>query len=399
MTSPLPNAGGIRANRREWLAVLAVAFGIFLLMTSVLLPVGLLTAIGSALDVSAGIAGLMVTVTSVVAAPSAILITAWADRLDQRLLLGALLSVVAAANIAAAVASSFAVLLVARLLIGVSVGGYMAVACSLPPRLVPGQSVGKATAVIFSGVSAASVIGVPVSTAIGDLLDWRIAFWATSALTVIATALLLSVMPPLAPRRTITVAGVIALIRQNEQVRAGVVVTSLLITGHWVAFTFVRPILQGISHFDGTSIGVALLWYGLWGLVGNFAAGVLVARDVRRLLVVVAVVLATSLVLFALGGSGTVAGTLLLSTWGAAYGAAPVILQMWMITAAPAATPTASSLLIAAFNLSIAVGALAGGATVDATGVAGVLWLGSGTALLAALTVTGARRPASAESR
>jgi predicted MFS family arabinose efflux permease len=372
---------------KGWLAVLAVALGIFALMTSELLPVGLLTPVGATLNVSNGTAGLMVTVPGVVAAISAPAITVVAGRVDRRLVLCLLIGLMGAANLVSAFAQSFATVLVARVLIGVSVGGFWAIAGGLALRLVPQQQVGRATAVILSGVSIASVLGVPAGTLIGELAGWRSAFAVVGLLGLAALAGLIFLLPSLPATQTLSLPELPRLIRANTGVLIGVIVTFLLITGHFTAFTFVRPILTEITGIDSGLISMLLLVNGVAGIVGNFAAGAPASRDVRRTVLVIAVSIAAALMLIAVLGREPIGGIALMIVWGLVYGALGVALQTWMLKAAPQATEAASALFVAMFNLSIALGALIGGFAVDGIATASVLWIGGGLALLAAVPV------------
>ncbi|MFB7595863.1 MFS transporter [Streptomyces sp. NPDC056160] len=387
-----PPAAGTRSPLRSWLAVWAIALGIFSLMTSELLPVGLLTPVGSELHVSDGTAGLMVTVPGLVAAVSAPLITVTAGRLDRRLVLCVLIGLVGAANLASAFAPHFATVLAARFLVGVSVGGFWAIAGGLAVRLVPEKQVPRAMAVIFGGVSTASVVGVPAGTLAGELSGWRTAFAAVGVLGLVALACKLWLVPPLPATQTIRLAELPGLFRENAGVRIGVAVTFLLITGQFVAYTFVRPILQDISGVDPELISTLLLGYGVAGIVGNTVASSWAARDVRRTLLVIAVALTATMALFPLIGTSPAGCIGLLVVWGLAYGGVSVSLQTWMMKAAPQASEAASSLFVAAFNLSIALGALVGGLAVDALATTSVLWVGGALVLLTALTAWSARR-------
>ncbi|MEU6944123.1 MFS transporter [Streptomyces sp. NPDC046316] len=152
-------------QREAWARVGAVTLGIFTVMTAELLPVGLFTPVAAELNVSPGAAGLMVTVPVLVATVSAPLIAVRAAGADRRAVLVVLMSLVAAATAAAA---HFAVVLGARVLLGVAIGGLWALAGGLAPRLVPAADVGRATAVVVGGVSAASVLGALLG---GLLLD------------------------------------------------------------------------------------------------------------------------------------------------------------------------------------------------------------------------------------
>ncbi len=383
-TGPAPVKG--------WLAVLAVTLGIFSLMTSELLPVGLLTPVGQALDVSQGTAGLMVTVPGLVAAASAPLVTVATGHIDRRIVLVVLIGLMGAANLASAFATSFTVVLVARFLIGLSVGGFWSIAGGIALRLVPAGHVARATAVIFGGVETASVLGVPSGTLIGDLSGWRTAFAAVGILGLVSLACMLFFMPRVPAGRTVTFSALPEVFRGNSGVRAGIALTFLVITGHFLAYTFVRPILQGDGVAD-SSIGVLLLTFGVAGICGNFIAGALVTRHLRRCVMGISAVLTAAMAVLALADTGAFSAGAILVLWGLGYGAVPVTFQTWILDAAPDATEAATSLYVSAFNLSIALGALLGGFAVDGIGTTSVLWAGAALTVLALFVVGGVRRP------
>ncbi len=379
---------------KGWLAVLAVTLGIFSLMTSELLPVGLLTPVGTALDVSEGTAGLMVTVPGLVAAVSAPVVTVATGRVDRRIVLVVLIGLMGAANLASAFATSFTVVLVARFLIGVSVGGFWSIAGGIALRLVPARHVARATAVIFGGVETASVLGVPTGTFLGDLSGWRTAFAAVGVLGLVALACMLFLMPRIPAGQSLTFAALPKVFQGNAGVRVGIVLTFLVITGHFLAYTFVRPVLQGDGVGD-RSIGVLLLAFGVAGICGNFIAGALVARRLRHCVMGISVVLTSGMVLLAVLDTDSLSAGAILVLWGLGYGAVPVTFQTWILDAAPDATEAATSLYVSAFNLSIALGALFGGFAVDGIGTTSVLWTGAALTLLALFVVGGARRTGS----
>ncbi|WP_234326429.1 MFS transporter [Streptomyces sp. NRRL S-337] len=387
-----------RSPVKGWLAVLAVTLGIFSLMTSELLPVGLLTPVGSAMDVSEGTAGLMVTVPGLVAAVSAPLVTVATGRIDRRIVLTLLMGLVGAANLASAFATGFAIVLAARFLIGIGVGGFWSIAGGIALRLVPEKHVPRATAVIFGGVETASVLGVPTGTIIGDHSGWRTAFAAVGILGLTALACMLFLIPKLPAEQTITFADLPKVFKGNAGVRAGIAITFLVITGHFLAYTFVRPILQD-DGTDENMIGALLLTFGAAGICGNFIAGALIAKRLRQTVAGISVVLTGAMVLLALVDTDAVTAGAILILWGLGYGAVPVSFQTWILDAAPDTTEAASSLYVSTFNLSIALGALFGGLAVDGIATTSVLWIGAVLATLALLVVGRARRttPLSAE--
>jgi predicted MFS family arabinose efflux permease len=387
-----PVAAVERAGGRRWAAVAAVAVGTFLLVTAEQLPVGLLTSVGADLRVTDGVAGLMVTVPGIVAAVAAPVVPVLVGRLDRRVLLGALMALMTLANALSALAPTYPVLLGSRVLVGIAIGGFWAVAGGLATRLVPGPDVPRATAVIFGGVAAANVLGVPIGTLLGGAAGWRPAFGVLGGLAAVVLVALFAVLPPLVADRPLRPAALLAQLR-NPAVATGILVTLLVVTGHFAAYTFVSPVLEDRSGIPVELVGPLLLGFGAAGIVGNFVAGAAVARRLHRTVLGIVLALAAVLALQSLLGTSALGGTALLLLWGLAYGGVSVSLQSWMIAAAPRAVEAATALWVSVFNLAIGLGALVGGVVVDRTALVGVLWLAAALFLLAAVVVrVGARR-------
>ncbi|WP_432141365.1 MFS transporter [Streptomyces sp. bgisy084] len=375
-------------------AVGALAAATFTVVTSEMLPVGLLTPIGRELRISAGTAGLTLTVTGLVAAVSAPLLTMLAGRRDRRAVLVALMGTLAAANLLAAYAPNVVVLLVARVLVGLGMGGVWAIAAGLAVRLVPARSVAAATSLIFSGVAAASVLGVPAGTFLGELGGRRTAFGAMAVVCGAVAVALAVLLPPLPEAAAVRLNGVLAVLR-GAPVRTGLVLVALLVTGHFAAYTYVRPVLEEVAGADAGQISTLLLAFGLAGLAGNFLAGAGAARSPRAALLAICGVLAGAVLLMPLlgRGAGIPGAALLVTVWGLAYGGVSVSTQTWLMAAAPGAREAASALFVAVFNGAIALGALAGGRAADGWGATGALWLGGALAVGAMVAVGVGRGP------
>ncbi|MEU8320073.1 MFS transporter [Nonomuraea sp. NPDC048881] len=360
--------------RARWLAVLAVAVGTFTIVTSEMLPVGLLTSIASTLGVSDGTAGLMVSLPGLVAAVSAPVLALATRRLDRRVPLLGLMALLAVANLAAAFATSFPVMLGARVLTGISIGGFWAFAAGLGLRLVPERSVGRATSVILGGVSVASVLGVPAGTLIASAAGWRTSFAVMGGLALVLLGLLAAVLPPM-PGEDASGGARAPL---PGALRVVLAATVLIITGHFAAYTYVRPFLEQVADAGPGLVSVALLVYGAAGVVGNFVAGARAARDPKPVLIVLALLIAASTAALALVGLPLV----MLVVWGLGYGGVGVALQLWIMRSGGGELGTA--LFVGAFNVSIALGSFVGGRVVDGVSISSVMWLGAALALLTA---------------
>lgn len=372
------------AARRPWLAVSAVGLATFSVVTTEMLPVGLLTSIAGSLGTSMGRAGLMISLPALLAALFAPLVVMAAGGMDRRRILCGLLALLVLANLASALAPSLIWLLAARVLVGFCMGGIWAIAGGLAARLVPQASMGLATSIIFGGVAAASVLGVPLGALIGDFAGWRWAFGGMAGFSALVLALHVAVLPALPATGS-------ASLRQfshqlaNRRLQAGLALTLLLVAGHFMSFTFVRPLLLTVSGFDAQWMSALLLAYGIAGIAGNFLAGIIAARRTVPSLAAIAMGLLLAPVLFLSVGDSPTGGGAVLLVWGLAYGGVSVGLMTWMMQAAPRAVEIATALYVGIFNIGIALGSWAGGQLVDGWGLHATLWLSGGLAAAALL--------------
>lgn len=368
--------------RRAWMPVIAVGLATFSVVTTEMLPVGLLTAIAGTLGISTGNAGLMISLSAMLAALFAPFVVIASGGVDRRLILCGLLALLVIANLASALATDLVIMLAARTVVGFCMGGIWAIAGGLAARLVPDNAIGLATSIIFGGVAAASVLGVPLGALIGDAIGWRWAFGCMALFSALVLALHLWVIPTLPVTGSVHISQFVAQLG-NRKLLTGLLLTLLLVTSHFVAFTFVRPLLISVSGFNPQWIGAILFAYGIAGVVGNFVVGICAARYSTLTLIAIATGLVLTPLLFLTVGHTTFGGGTTLIFWGLAYGGLSVGLMTWMMKAAPRAVEIASALYVGVFNIGIALGAWAGGKLIDTVTLRDTLWLASGLAVIA----------------
>ncbi|MEU6766186.1 MFS transporter [Streptomyces sp. NPDC046853] len=398
-TPPLStDASSVRTRPGGWPAVIAVTAGIFAIVTTEILPIGLLTPIGDTFGISDGTAGLMMTLPGILAAVAAPTVTVTTGRVDRRRMLCALILLLALANFLAAAAPGYWLMLVSRVLVGLVIGAFWSIGSGLAARLVPAAQAGRATAVIFSAVPLGSVLGVPAGTLLGQLVGWRAAFAVTGVLTLAVFAALVVSVPSLPPQH-VTRLSVLRDLLGTARVRGALAVTFLIVTAHFGTYTYVTPFLADVTHTGPRTITLFLLAYGAAGILGNFLAGTWAGRAPRGTFATAAALIAAATLLLPVLGTAKSGALVLLLLWGTAYGAVPVCSQMWFVTAAPHRPEAASVLFTSSFQATFSLGALAGGAVVDASSTAVVMTLGGVVATLAAVVMLRPRRQVPGPSR
>lgn len=392
MTTTLDRSAPTRRSPLlAWLSVIAVACGSFAIVTTEMLPVGMLSLIGPDLGVTTGASGQLMTTATAMGFVSSLAVLLVAGRLDRRILLSGLAAVMLLGNLATALADSYPLLLAARVVAGASIGGFWAVGVSMAVRLVPAKSVPRASAIIFSGVAIASVLGVPVGTLLGNTWDWRVAFGAMAGLSLLVLIALALLLPPLPTEHAIRARDLTDLLRKPA-IRYGLLSALLIVLGHFTAYTYVTPVLRDSAGIGEGTIVTLLLVYGAAGIVGNFTAGALAAGRLRGLLIGCAIVIAAATAAIPTLVTGTWSAVAALIVWGLGYGAAPVLLQLWTLRSAPGATEGISALYTAGFQAAIGGGAILGGLGVDLVGTAAPMWLGFALALAPVALILAAAR-------
>ncbi|ETF03805.1 transporter [Advenella kashmirensis W13003] len=365
-----------------WLAVISLTFGSFALISSELLPMAVLTPMAADLNVTEGVAGQAVTLTALfagIAAPTVALIIGNLDRKRINLILCML---VITSNIAVSLTSDYLVLLAARMLLGIAIGGFFALAGATIVRLVSIEDMGKGMSIVFMGLSAGLVIAPALSTLIGEALGWRAAFMTVAGFGLIALIFQAICLPSVPSASATSLSSLLGLLTR-QKVRVGMVIGLLFFGGEVCGFTFMRPFLE-TNGLGATAIAPVLLVLGLSSLVGSAMAGVFADRVLRKGFAITCLTLGIATIgLLALNAS-YFAVLAFAAAWGMAIGAGPVMTQTWMGRAAPDLLEGVGGLFLAVIQFGVTLGAIIGGIAVDLLGKSAPLYVTAGCAIFAA---------------
>ncbi|MDQ7730701.1 MFS transporter [Halomonas sp. SpR8] len=354
----------------NWMGIVSLALGVFGLVTAEFLPASLLTAMAADLNISAGAAGQAVTATAAVAALAALTLPLLTRNFDRRFVLLGLSLLLVVSNAMAATANSFFILIIARVLLGIALGGFWSMAAALAMRMVPDNLFARAMSIVLTGVSVATVCAAPLGAYIGGLWGWRSAFIAAGCLSLVTLVAQLFAIPAMPPKDNPSSRTLFHLLKRT-QVRVVLLAVVLMISGHFAGFTYIRPLLEEVAQLSVSAISAVLLGFGIGGFFGNFAGAFIAERSERNaILFGGALIIAITITLLFAGSLASVTAVSI-ALWGFAFGAFPIGFQTWIVRAAPDQVEAAGGLIVAAFQVAIASGAIGGGILVDYLGALG----------------------------
>jgi predicted MFS family arabinose efflux permease len=302
-------------------------------------------------------------------------IVAWTRHLDRRVLLSTLLAILALGNLVTAISPNYGLILATRLVMGFANGVFWAIGVSMAMRIVDERHASRAAAIVMSGISIATVVGIPLGTIVENLTSWRTTFGIWAGLGVVVFVAVAALIPSLPSDNAVSVREVFGLPLHNVRLRLVLLTVVFFVLGHFAAYTFVRPFMEE-SISRPAFITVSLMIFGVGGAIGNFIAGHTVTKNLRATFLVGCTGLVASLLLLLVIGDGPAGLLVALALWGLSFGAVQLSQVNMTLGAAPETFEAAMSLNTMAYNTCIALGALAGGLFADSLGVRSVVWFG-----------------------
>lgn len=375
----------------SWAGVVALGVGIFAIAMSQFLPASLLPLMAADLDVGVGIVGQSFTATALAAGTSALLIAVVLPRTDRRRVMIGLTFLAVASDLLVALAPGVFVLLAGRLLLGVALGGFWAMAIAVTAHLVPPDRIGRALTVVNAGVPVATGVAVPLGAWVGDGWGWRPVFLLAACVAAVALTLLVVTLPPIPPGPATGLRGLGSILRLRV-VQLGVAATVLVYAGHFAGYTYVRPLAEAAAGVDGGGVATLLLVFGAGNLAGTAVAGTTADRSPRLGVLLFPTAVGAGMLLM-LGVGGAVPGLLVAAAlWGLGFGGVATSLQSWGARVQPARLEQIGGLLVSAANVAVAVGAVSGGLLIDAGASSPSPLLGGLAAIAGGLLVASLRQ-------
>ncbi|AKK25625.1 MFS transporter [Mycobacterium sp. EPa45] len=375
------------------LAVLAAAA--FIYVTAEIMPVGALPAIARDLDVSEAVVGTLLASYALVAAVATMPLVRWTATWPRRRTLLWTLACLSVSQLISALAPTFAVLAVGRVLCALTHGLMWSVIAPIGARLVPPSHAGRATMAVYVGTGLALVVGSPLTAAMSELWGWRLAVGAITAASVVVLVAARFALP--AMTLTGADAGAPAGPIRHHRNRALVVLSVLTLVGvtaHFISYTFIVVIIRDVVGVHGAHLAWLLAAYGVAGLTGM----ALLARpgDRRPKTAVMGCLAGSSLAFAVLAALGylnwhSVAAAVAIVLWGATANAMPPMLQAAAMRHSPEDPDGASGLYVACFQVGIMAGSLSGGLLYQHAGVPAMLTASAGLMLAALVCVTVSR--------
>ncbi|GFD93912.1 chloramphenicol resistance protein [Alteromonas sp. KUL156] len=373
----------VKSKRKSLPAALwALTISAFGIGTTEFVIVGLLPTVANDLNTSISSAGLLVSLYAVGVAIGAPVLTALTSQIARKRLLIAIMLLFIIGNGLAAIAPSFILLILARILTGFAHGVFFSIGSTIAASLVPEDKRASAISIMFAGLTVAIVTGVPLGTYIGQNFGWRATFIGVAILGIIgAVASYFLVPASIKTSKPLRIVDQLKVLK-NRSILLVLSITALGYGGTFVTFTYLASLLEEVTGFSANMTSILLLVYGIAIALGNVIGGKVSNKKPGKALMVMFALQAIVLLILYFTASSQIWSVVTLFFMGIlAFSNVPA-LQLYVVKMSekylPGTEDVSSALNIAAFNVGIAIGAYVGGLIIESSlGVGATPWVGS----------------------
>lgn len=391
--STLSHENSYHQERAYWSGVMAMTLCVFVLIASEFMPVSLLTPITADLRVSEGLAGQGIAISGALAVLTSLSLSTLAGNLNRKYLLLGMTALMALSATMVALSPSYLIYMTGRALIGIAIGGFWSMSAATALRLVPRRRVPHALAIFNGGNALATVIAAPLGSYLGAVMGWRGAFLCLVPVAIAAFIWQCFSLPAMAPDNNRQPGRSAFHLLSRPVVAVGLLACGLFFMGQFSLFTYVRPFLETVTRVDISALSLILLTIGIAGFIGTLVISHFLKRGLYSTLAAISSLMAVVAVTLILTGQHLWFVVPLLGFWGLMATAAPTGWWAWVARTLPDDAEAGGGLMVAAIQLSIALGSTLGGLAFDHTGWQSTFALSSGLLIVAAgLTILTSRK-------
>ena len=349
------------ANKRSriWSSILCLALAAFIFNTTEFVPVGLLPNIAESFSMDVAHAGLLLTIYAWAVSLLSLPLTVLTAKMERRKLLIFLFCLFIASHILAGFAWSFYSLMVARIGIACAHAVFWAITTPLAVRLAPNGKKAKAMGFIVVGTSMATVLGIPIGTMIGQLVGWRVTFLCIGVIAFCVMASLIYLLPAVPSMNTISLKAIPKVLQRPVLLNI-YLLTAIIITGHFTAYTYITPFMLNVGGFSEQIVVSLLLAVGFSGMIGSLIFAKYAEPHPTAILVMPVILLIICLLSLYVCSFSLITAILQGMVWGLAITIIGMVMQSKVIDAAPDAADIATSVYSGIYNIGIGGGAFVG---------------------------------------
>ncbi|GGA36980.1 MFS transporter [Paenibacillus physcomitrellae] len=344
-------------DRRVWILTIAA----FVVGTVELVIAGIIEMIAHDLQISVAAAGQLVTVYSLVFAFGSPVIIALTARMERRRLLIIAMWVFFAGNILSIISPNFALLLISRVVLAASCSVIIILSITLAASIVPPALKGRAIGIIFMGLSAALMLGVPLGTWIGDRWGWRMTFVLIAVLTWIVAISVQRFLPKTPPQPSVSLRTQFGTLK-NLKILSAHLISILQMTGQFTIYAYITPYLQQKMGLSTPLISLVLLIYGLAGIAGGWIGGWSADKIGPRKTILITLALHAAAILLLPYAVFHLFSLLLVVTLWCTFNMAPSpAIQSYLIETAPQSADIQLGFNTSSLHIGVALGSMIGG--------------------------------------
>ncbi|MCM3139698.1 MFS transporter [Bacillus safensis] len=365
--------------------VYLLALAAFLIGTIEYIITGIIQMVADDLQVTTSAAGLLVTSLALSAAIGAPIVIALTINIDRRKILSWMLIIFTLSNIVTSVSHSFEMVLMTRILQGISGGTAIVVAMAVATRLVEREKRGTAIGIILMGLSSSLVLGVPIGTFLSSMIGWKALFAAIGLITLIPLIVVYRRIPSMKEQEPVTL-GMQLSILKDKRILLAVAVTLFYVGGYSTLFTYLTPFLQESANLSITEISGILLLAGICSFLGSSLGGVAADKKGPTFTIFSGIILQIiMLMLLAFVTGNLVVMVAVIMIWMIATWSTSPAQQLYLVTLVPKSPDIALSVNTSFIQFGFALGSGLGGLVLSRTSILNLSWISAGTVLLALL--------------